>query len=55
MLEWGNSCGGNATMGYIKNDASQMGYTLCTESLIKNDENEKWAESHNGNEMKNHR
>ena len=28
-------CGGNATMGYIKNDASQMGYTLCTESYKK--------------------
>ena len=24
---WGR-CGGNATMGYIKNNASQLGYTL---------------------------
>ena len=34
---WGR-CGGNATMGYIKNDASRMGYTLRTEVSLKKNE-----------------
>ena len=31
---WGR-CGGNATMGYIKNNASRMGYTLRIEVSLK--------------------
>ena len=27
---WWGRCGGNATMGYIKNNASRLGYTLRT-------------------------
>ena len=29
---WWGRCGGNATMGYIKNNASRLGDTLCTKS-----------------------
>ena len=32
---WWGSCGGNATMGYIKNNASPLGYTLQTKSYKK--------------------
>ena len=32
---WWDSCGENATMGYIKNNASPLGYTLQTEFYKK--------------------
>ena len=37
---WWGSCGGNATMGYIKHNANRVGYALRIESH-KKDEN--WA------------
>ena len=35
---WGTACCGDATRGYIKHNASRMGYTLCIESQKKKNE-----------------
>ena len=46
---WWASYGGNTIMGYIKNNASQLGYTLSTEAQQR----EELGKSHDVNLYKN--